>query len=60
MADTIRFIAQNPILGKFPQVDGGGKITFQFSNPEYLKLIRLGLDEYQKCNLNITIEKEGK
>ena len=54
MADTIRFIAQNPILGKFPQVDGGGKITFSFSENEYLKLFKIAT--IQEKNLLVTIE----
>ena len=56
MAEQIKFLAYNPTLGKFPQVDGSGTVVLHFSENEYLKVFRLAL--VQDKNLRVTIEVE--
>ncbi len=54
MTEQIKFLACNPTLGKFPQVDGGGTVILHFSENEYLKVFKLAL--VQDKNLRVTIE----
>lgn len=54
MAEDFRFLAHEPILGKYPQRDGGGTLTLHFPESEYIKIYRLAL--HQDKNLKVTIE----
>jgi len=55
MAEQIKFLACNPTLGKFPQVDGGGTVILHFSQDEYIKIIKLPL--LQDKQLRVTIDE---
>lgn len=41
--DDIKLILHNPTLGKFPQKDGGGSITFFYSRDQHLKATAVAL-----------------
>ncbi len=45
--DNIKLIVCDPVLGKFPQKDGGGSITFQYSSDQHLKATAIVLTQQE-------------
>ena len=57
MAEQIKFLACNPTLGKFPQVDGGGTVILQFSAEQYVKIIKLPLLQDKMLRVAIEVDE---
>jgi hypothetical protein len=46
--DDIKLIAHEPVLGKYPQKDGGGTITFHYSADQHLKATAIVMAQDQE------------
>ena len=45
--DDIKLLACNVQVGKFPQKDGGGSITYYYSGDQHLKAVAVALAKEQ-------------
>ena len=54
--DEIKFIIHDPILGAFPNKDGGGSIKLNYSRDQHLKATALALAGEEVC-FEVTVKQ---
>ena len=57
--DELKLLVHEPVLGKFPQKDGGGTITYHYSSDQHLKATAVVLADQQEPSLIELINRPG-